>query len=365
MIADINERYILACWAYSIGEPIISDIEFDALRLRLMKTNQELANTSWSDINCPAELLRKHEMKDLIRKVVLSADKTSSMESINDVESVHKEYYGHDDDELNISVKCDGWNIQIFYFDNKLLSGKTRGRKTDFMSVDNLLPYLPQKISVGGKVRITGEAVLTDEGFAAMQSMFPSKELTSPRAAVSSALSSPEAAKHLTFLAFRFEEIGGGEKFNTKREEFSYLTTLGFNTPCNINVKGYDLLPSLENFSYECGAYENYSDGAVIACPGKDLKAVRVFRWAQQYYQTHVVGYEQEWGPSEISTKLKVEPVYIGGSTHTTLDIDNPARIKELNLKVGSPVAFTLISHAVEKILPEMTMALQEAEGFE
>ena len=58
-IENEKHRYILARWCYLMGEPLISDIEYDALERKLRSENpgEEFYFQSWSFDECPRELL--------------------------------------------------------------------------------------------------------------------------------------------------------------------------------------------------------------------------------------------------------------------------------------------------------------------
>ena len=79
-----KEKFILARWSYSVGQPLMSDSEYTQL-LRYMEKmypNDEYVKRSWSSDPCPTELLKKIDRTDLIYKVILS-DRTESIPSLN------------------------------------------------------------------------------------------------------------------------------------------------------------------------------------------------------------------------------------------------------------------------------------------
>ena len=61
-IENEDHRYILARWCYMMGEPIISDIEYDALDKAYKEKYPytEYATRKWAYDDCPKELLQQY-----------------------------------------------------------------------------------------------------------------------------------------------------------------------------------------------------------------------------------------------------------------------------------------------------------------
>lgn len=86
-------KYIIARWAYSVGQPIMSDAEYTVLD-RAMKAKypkNPYCLRSWSSDPCPVAMLREYGYPQLIRAVVLS-DKTESIPSLNSLIEVRTMY---------------------------------------------------------------------------------------------------------------------------------------------------------------------------------------------------------------------------------------------------------------------------------
>lgn len=185
---SILERFIISRWMYSIGEPIMSDEEYNILveTVKAQYPDSEYVNRSWSSDPCPVELLRRYGYASAIRDIVLS-DKTESIPSINNwatVESLYKDL----DEDATLSLKHDGWNIQAAYYNGEIVNVQTRGRARDAVSAEILRNKLPNKIPVLGRYTICSEATVSDENYAKLKPLVGAR---SQRGAVSTCLANP------------------------------------------------------------------------------------------------------------------------------------------------------------------------------
>ncbi len=81
---NLEDKYILSRWAYSVGEPLpdMSDADYNNLHryMRDQKLLPDYTERAWSSDPCPYELLKKYNMENLAHNVILS-DKTESMDA--------------------------------------------------------------------------------------------------------------------------------------------------------------------------------------------------------------------------------------------------------------------------------------------
>lgn len=355
-IKDLNPRdkFILSRWAYSIGQPIISDAEYTSL-LRYMEVqfpNDEYVTRSWSSDPCPVELLKLVGKEDMIRQIILS-DKTESIPSLNTDYEVKVELH-HVNKPGTLSMKHDGWNIQANYYNGKIVNVMTRGRSSDAVDVTRLQSIFPQTIPAMGKIKVVCELTVSKEEYKFCASMFGN---VSERSAVSTLLSKPEYHHKLSFHAF---DIHGYEMDG--RNKFEVLEEWGFPTPMWLNVTDYDsILVALNELSLSNPEYEFPTDGAVY--DGEMRRAIRLLAWEEPIYKSFVIGYLEKFGPYRISPSILIEPVERKG-TQRRLSMTNWQRIIDYNLQVGAPVAFRIASSATADFDEEATMLLhKEYEG--
>lgn len=348
------ERYILARWAYSVGEPIMDDPSYNVLQasIKARFPKSPYVTQSWSSDPCPLGLLERYNLKHLVKAVVLS-DKTESIPSLNTLIAVKTEYLSMRSPH-RLSFKLDGWNIQASYYNGKLVHVQTRGRSTDAMDASVLMPLLPQTIDIKGKVLITMELVVPNADFEFFKTRYG---CVSQRGACSTALAKGgEALTHIKLLAH-------GIRASTVIEphtKLSLLKNMGFETPMSTIVNSYDeLMAQVDTMTELKGSYPYPTDGLV--CEGFDrVRAIRIKGWEEPIYQSYVLGYVENYGPHAISIQVNIFPIKMGNSTQRKIPATNIARIMSLRLMPGAPIAFRIASSAIADIDEEATLALQE-----
>lgn len=360
---DSFEKYKIARWAYSIGKEFIPNYEWDLLHKQFLQdsVHSAYAQTSWSQDECPIELLRKYNLTDLIREIVVNTDKSESIPSIiTIIEAQH--ILNQFTTPVLFSTKADGWNIQVDYYDGKLVQARTRGRSSDAVQAANLEPHLPQTIPLKGKVRIFGECVCPNELFQILKQRFG---VVSQRNCVSTALAKEDYSYGLQFRTFYLES--DLLQFSTMIDMWSKLKELGFLTIDYI-VSYENHYNNFSNFSNIKSSVEYPTDGCVVQSlqmPSKDKYAFRIASWAEPYYNSYVTGFTPSYAPLYMGLQVEIYPIITAtGSTQRVLDIDNLDRILKNNLEIGAPIAFTLRSHAIADIDEALTENLQNLHKY-
>lgn len=348
------ERYVIARWAYSVGQPIMKDEEYNILHSLMTKTvpNSPYVKQSWSSDPCPIALLNKYGYKHLIMAVVLS-DKTESIPSINNLVEIQAGYVYMKAPHV-LSMKLDGWNIQASYYDGHLIHIQTRGRTMDAMDANALRPLFPKSIPIKGKVLITAEVVIPDADFNWFKLHYGA---TSQRGSVSTALAHPkECLEHVAVIA---HGIRCSEHVDYLKK-FELLESFGFTVPYYKVVYDYrQLTTAMDSFSDHKLRYGFPTDGLVIEGPDK-VRALRVKAWEEPIYRSYVTGYEENYGPHSISVQIKIFPIKLPNSTQRTLPCTNVARVIALGLTPGAPVAFRVASSAIADIDEDSTILIQK-----
>lgn len=348
-IDDKLKQFILSRWFYAIGQPIISDAEYSAL-LSYCKSNyadSPYVQRSWSSDPCPVELLKEIGRADAIENIILS-DKTESIESLNTWEALSSKLYTWGGFGT-LSYKHDGWNVQASYYNGELVQINTRGRSSDSMNVDCLRNIIPNTIPEQGRVKVVMECTIPNSNWFKVKQMFNTK---SQRASVSTILSKPEYVNLLECHAFDIHGVDTMLKFDKLRE-------WGFNTPGFVYVTCYeDILEELRNFNTQVETYNSPTDGLVF--DGGFKFAIRLGAWEEPIYRSFVTGYEESYNRHVITPKLLIYPIVRGSDTQTKLAVTNWERIINLDLRVGSPVAFRVVSSSNADINEDVTQMLHE-----
>lgn len=348
------EKYIIARWAYSVGQPIISDAEYNMLH-KMMCTKfptNPYTSRSWSSDPCPTPYLRKYGYEHLIKAVVLS-DKTESIQSLNALVEVRSEFVAMDVPHV-VSFKLDGWNVQASYYNGDRIHVQTRGRATDAMDANVIADMLPRTIPVQGKSLVTMELLIPHADFEYFKHNWGG---TSQRGAVSTALAKGgEALKHVKVLAHGIrcsERIPYDKKLLTLRE-------WGFEVPEFTIVSSYqELNDAIDLMGRRDMNYPYPTDGLVVEGPDR-VRAIRIGRWEEPIYKSYVVGYEETYGPHSIAIQMNIFPIKLSNSTQRCIPATNIARLMKYGLMPGAPVAFRIASSSIADLDEDATMILQK-----
>lgn len=344
------EKYVIARWAYSIGKPIISDVEYNLLHTMMQATdpNNEYVQRSWSSDPCPTELLNKYNLGNLITAVVVT-DKTESIPSLNSFAEI-RQVYGELSEECTLSYKHDGWNFQVSYYNGRKIHSQTRGRTSDAMVVESLDSLLPERIDMMGKVTIIAEITASHSAFRFAKQKFGN---VSQRGCVSTFLANREYAHMLSLHAFR---IRSAYEIN---DHFKLLREWGYDTPMNTRVSSFsELMEKVKEYSDFNSQYDFPTDGLVVA--GDITRALRVMAWEEPIHNSYITGYKEEFGPQYTSVGLEIFPIKLPNSEQKNIPATNLSRVIALNLQPGAPVAFRIASSAIADLDDESTKLLHK-----
>lgn len=348
-------KYIIARWAYSIGQPIMDDATYNILdkAMRVQFPDNPYCNRSWSSDPCPTELLKQNGYGEMIKAVVLS-DKTESIPSLNSDFDIRMEYERMHTTH-SVSYKEDGWNVQASYYNNELVTVQTRGRSCDALDASCLSELIPKRIPESGKVLVTMECTIPDSEFKLFMQRYG---VTSQRGAVSTALANPHwSLPHICVHAH------GVRMHKAVEDKFELLKSWGFQVPMYAWVSTYsELMGQLVAFSNYKDQYGIPTDGVVVE--GNHTRALRVKAWEEPVYRSYIQRYEESYGPHSISIQCLIHPIKLPNSVQSRLPATNLRRIVDLNLRPGAPIAFRIASSAIADIDEVATQLLhKEWEG--
>lgn len=351
--ASLYEKFIIARWMYGIGKPIISDADYTLLYSYVQKQHPDSVylSHSWSDDECPTELLKKYNLESASKKFEM-LDKTESIPSLNsfaEVAHMYSDYKGVG----TASMKHDGWNIQLEYNSGRLQSIHSRGRKAASVNeYDALRAQVPNTINLPGPIRIVTEATVSYDNFSFCQSRWGS---VNTRTAVASVLANPGYEHLIDLHAFAIHGVDLAGK-----NKFEVLESLGFKVPKWYVVKSHeDILEAVKMLSDEKEYYCSPTDGVVVD-NGETLRAIRVLAWEEPIFKSYVAGYVEEYSSHRITPKIAIHPIVRNGVTQRVLPMTNWKRIFDNDLQVGSPVAFRVVSDAIADFDMESTRVLRD-----
>lgn len=351
VIENKYERYIVARWAYLMGKPILSDIEYDAIEREFKKEYPDDIHSKqpWSFDECPEDLLNKYNLSSLICNPIMGY-MAESIYSINNREEFNQTFRGLNE-RSRLSFKIDGWNTRVSYFKGNLVNVESRGRSGTNLDIKNIADLFPKTIPISGRVAITGEMSIPNNKWEDFKMLTGNAD---QRASVRSALAR-SATDYLSFLAFNiFIENG-----NEIEDSYKLLNDLGFTTPKCVFVSSYDELNKyIDYMSYINRAYGYLTDGLVIE-NSQYQYAIRLGAWEEHAMCSYVEGFEEDQGMYGTFLKVKCYPIKIEGKVFSKISINNVANIVENNLRPGYPIAFNLRSSANVVIDSTETAKLQ------
>ena len=338
-IENEQHRFLLARWSYLMGEPIISDVEYDKLEKKMKQEYPNLPSCDrpWSFDECPVELLRQYGLGHLVCNTTMRY-MAESIESLN-TEADFNQVLSGLNERSRLSYKIDGWNTRASYFKGNIVKIETRGRSGNNLDMSNIHEIFPDKVPWDCRVAVTGELSIPNSKWGAYKDITGNND---QRASVRTALARNDIS-YLSFLAFNIfiedEDVKVGDSYEL-------LNSLGFKTPKFVWVNNFkELEQGIDYLSLINPGYGYLTDGLVIE-NSRLQRAIRLGEWQEQVMCSYVTGYEENQGMYGTFLKVKCAPIRIEGKKFTKISINNIANIVENHLEIGSPIAFSLRSAA-------------------
>lgn len=353
VIEDLTEKYIMARWMYLMGEPYLSDPEYDKVerQFKILYPDSPYSNQPWSFDECPVELLKKYGREDLICNLTMGYA-AESIYSINN-EPEFEATFRNLDKKSRLSFKIDGWNTRVSYYNGNIVKVESRGRQGNNLSMNNIYKLFPKSLPYKGRAAVTGELSIPNSRWMEF------KELTGnadQRASVRTAL----ARGMIDYLAFCSFNIFI-ENTPYEGDQYELLNNIGFTTPKFIWVSNMqELRRGMWYMSYLNPVYDLLTDGLVLENDSQQL-AIRLGAWEEKVFRSYVTGYEEKQGMYGTFLNVTCYPITVGGKTFGRVSMNNIASIIDSNLRVGYPIAFNKRSEANVVIDATKTVELQRS----
>jgi DNA ligase (NAD+) len=342
-VTRLNDHY------YGNGDSPLPDAEFDALKdelAALVAEHPELESpdSPLGKVNAPAQL-RGPTIRHA--RPMLSLAKATTTEQIV---AFCERFPGR---VFRVSEKLDGLSLSIVYVDGALDYVATRGTGEvgELVSdkVIHVIPELPQRIDVKGRVELRGEAVMTRSTWATYNERHPERVLTNPRSGAAGTLmqKDPEAAAEsgrlLCFFAF-------GAETQTVTLELDALG--GFVAPFTVVAEsGADVIAAIEQIGARRDKLDYDIDGAVVRLhdpaafqaagfTSAEPRGAIAFKYPPEERTTKLLAVEWPVGKiGRVPPRARVAPVFVGGVTVENITLHNPRLIRERDLRIGDTVA--------------------------
>jgi DNA ligase (NAD+) len=385
---------------YVQNDPIISDFEYDTLYKNLEQFEKE--NPSKVTLDSPTQRVGMGLIKEFAKVQhlvpMLSLDNSYNEVDVKDFERKVNELSGSTIVEFCVEPKFDGASISLFYENDILVKGITRG---DGTVGDDITPNIKQiksiplyaKFSAYGiqQIEIRGEVLINKNNFKIYNNSLIEEglpPLANPRNAAAGSLRIKDTAVvgkrnleaflyHVSFTGLLNEQ----EKSITKERLHPFPTThsqmlemlwqLGFKSPTKEMkiVNGADEVINYvnefekgrDNLPYEIdGMVIKVNDIALQDKLGMTSHHPRwaiAFKFKARQATSKLIGVEFGVGRTGAITPVaKLQPVNVGGVTVSSISIHNEEYIKEKQLMLGD----TILIERAGDVIPQIVKSFPE-----
>ena len=353
---------------YQNAEDIMSNLQYDKLYDELVELEKELGVTLANSptVNVGYEVLSELP-KERHEKPMLSLDKTKDVERL-------KEFLG--DQKALISWKLDGLTIVLTYRDGVLQKAVTRGNGEVGEVITNnakVFQNVPLHISYKGDLILRGEAVIGYRDFEKINAEIEDVDAKykNPRNLCSGSVrqlnNEITAKRNVKFFAFSLVKADGVEFQNSRKEQFAWLASQGFDVVEHYEVTADTVEEKVAFFAKKIEKNDFPSDGLVLVYDdiaygqslGTTAKFPRdsfAFKWADEIRETKLL--EMEWSPSRtglINPVAIFEPVELEGTTVSRASVHNISIMEELELGIGDRIQVYKANMIIPQIAENLT----------
>ena len=315
------ERIIEACNnSANRGEQLVVDAIYDRLMeiLRQVAPESELCKYIWEDSN--EELDENDDSDRLFLANPMYSIRTCKSYNCDEILDFVKRLPDDKEFEAHISIKENGHGIRVVFKNGELYKARSRARSSAGRDLTHQASIFLEELGVDSipdlegmdYCEVRGEMVLPFSNLEEAKQFNPEiKSAFSAVASMSRDSATDDEIKLLHFVAYSI--YSDDLDFVSKEDEYSYLESLGFETPLSWVVGGLTkdtLLEELPSIIADCeeavkpddngqNGYDYYSDGVVFELNDRDLFremgsdgtkykygniALKVDYWKQDFY---------------------------------------------------------------------------------
>ena len=377
---------------YVLNDPLIADFEYD----QLFKQLQHFENKHPELITADSPTQRVgNSLNQSFQTVahlvpMLSLDNSYNAEDLSDFDRKARELSGIEIISYCIEPKFDGASISLIYENDQLVRAITRGDGVEGEEITNnikqirSIPLIARFSQYGiSQIEIRGEIIMSKSSFDKYNQLLVSKgdaSLANPRNAASGSLRMKDpkevAQRNLDAFLYHisyFQTIDGRkvEELSSHAGSLQLLWDLGFRSP----QKEKKVVQGIQLVIDYCLEFETKRDDLPYEIDGMVVKVNSLAiqeklgmtshhpRWAIAYKfkarqaTTRLKNIEFQVGRTGAVTPVaKLDPVYLGGVTVSSISVHNEDYIKEKDLKIGDHV---LIERAGD-VIPQIVKSLPE-----
>ena len=341
---------------YNLAAPTASDVEYDRLFDELVELEKE---TGFILSNSPTQTVGYAVVSSLEKVThptpLLSLDKTKQLDEV-------LAFVGGRPSML--MLKLDGLTVELDYENGKLVQASTRGNGMEGEDVThNALTFtnVPQEISYKGRLRIAGEAYITNTDFAHLQGTL-----------LDSGGKPYKNSRNLAAGSVRCLDANEckDRRINSKTEKLAILTDYGFDCCMSYYIAaGTDnetitkAITLIQEAANENGVpidglvitYDEIDYSASLGRTGHHYKDGIALKFEDELYET--VLRDIEWNPTRMGDICPVavfDTVEIDGCDVSRATLHNITFVKKLELCIGDGIMICkrnmIIPHVEENL---------------
>ena len=353
---------------YQEDREIMSNLEYDTLYDELQvleeKTGVTLAGSPTTKVGYEA---MDELPKEAHESPMLSLDKTKDVEVLRSFIGDHKTL---------LSWKMDGLTVVLTYRGGTLAKAVTRGNGVIGEVVTNnakVFENIPLKIPYQGELVLRGEAIIRYSDFEKINEQIEDVDAKykNPRNLCSGSVrqlnSEITAQRQVHFYAFSLVKADGIDFKNSRKEQFEWLKTQGFEVVEYHEVTKETLPETVKMYSEAIAENDTPSDGLVLLYDdiaygqslGRTAKFPRdsiAFKWADEIQETKLLYIE--WSASRtglINPVAVFEPVELEGTTVSRASVHNISIMEGLELGVGDRITVYKANMIIPQIADNLT----------
>jgi DNA ligase (NAD+) len=382
---------------YVLSEPLIADIEYDTLYKKLQEL--ESRNPHLVTPNSPTQrvgnsLNQGFETRQHLVPM-LSLDNSYNAADLLDFDRKARELSGLESITYCVEPKFDGASISLIYENDLLIRATTRGDGVEgeevttnikqIRSIPLSAPFSQYGIE---QIEIRGEIIMTKQSFDAYNAKATeagTTVLANPRNAASGSLRMKDpkdvAARNLDGFFYHISYLirdpsyglrDSGDPLASHSGSLKLLWDMGFRSP----EREKKVVEGMQGVIDYCLAYEAKRDDLPYEIDGMVVKVDSIelqeklgmtshhprwaiaFKFKARQATTTLLEVEFQVGRTGAVTPVaKLNPVYLGGVTVSSISIHNEEYIREKDLKKGDRV---LIERAGD-VIPQIVKSIPEA----
>lgn len=353
---------------YQESREIMSNFEYDKLYDELVSLEKEtgivFANSPTQNVGYEVVSALPKERHE---KPMLSLNKTKSVEELAD-------WLGGQTGLL--SWKMDGLTIVLTYQNGTLVKAVTRGNgEIGEVITANAKAFVnvPLNISYQGELILRGEAIIRYSDFEKINEQIEDVDAKykNPRNLCSGSVrqlnSEITAQRHVHFYAFSLVKADGIDFKNSRKQQFEWLKTQGFEVVEYHEVTKETLPETVKMYSEAIAENDTPSDGLVLLYDdiaygqslGRTAKFPRdsiAFKWADEIQETKLLYIE--WSASRtglINPVAVFEPVELEGTTVSRASVHNISIMEALELGAGDRITVYKANMIIPQIADNLT----------